>query len=59
MGDMDKCMIYANCGRDCTHCAVKEATGKAKKMKPRKTTIFEGKDAEKLAAKGLKKLYDL
>lgn len=54
MEDKDKCIIYANCGRDCTRCAAKEAKEKARKMKPRETTIFEGEDAEKLAAKGFK-----
>lgn len=47
------CKIYENCGRQCDYCAAEEAKKKAKKMKPRKTTIFEGKDAEKLAAKNL------
>lgn len=39
MGKEIGCKIYEMCGRDCTHCAVEEAKRKAKKMKPRKTTI--------------------
>ena len=54
MGQGIGCMIYENCGRDCTLCASEEAKKKARKMEPRKTTIFEGEQAEKLAAKGLK-----
>lgn len=54
MGQGIGCKIYENCGRDCTHCAAEEAKKKARKMEPRKTTIFEGTQAEKLAAKGLK-----
>ena len=54
MGQGIGCKIYQNCGRDCTHCAAEEAKKKARKMEPRKTTIFEGEQAEKLAAKGLK-----
>lgn len=54
MGQGIGCKIYENCGRDCTHCAAEEAKKKGRKMEPRKTTIFEGEQAEKLAAKGLK-----
>lgn len=54
MGQGIGCKIYENCGRDCTHCAAEEAKQKARKMEPRRTTIFEGTQAEKLAAKGLK-----
>lgn len=54
MGQGIGCKIYEDCGRDCTHCAAQEAKKKARKMEPRKTTIFEGEQAEKLAAKGLK-----
>lgn len=53
MGKGIGCKIYENCGRDCTHCAAEEAKKKARKMAPRKTTIFEGEQAEKLEAKGL------
>lgn len=53
MGKGISCKIYELCGRDCTHCAAEEAKKKAKKMQPRKTTIFEGTQAEKLAAKNL------
>lgn len=53
MGQGIGCKIYENCGRDCTHCVAEEAKKKARKMEPRKTTIFEGEQAEKLAAKGL------
>lgn len=54
MGKGVGCKIYENCGRDCAHCTAEEAKKKTKKMQPRKTTIFEGAKAEKLAAKGLK-----
>lgn len=54
MGQGIGCKIYEGCGRDCTHCEAAEAKKKARKMAPRKTTIFEGEQAEKLAAKGLK-----
>ena len=54
MGKEVSCKIYELCGRDCTHCTAEEAKKKAKKMQPRKTTIFEGAQAEKLAAKGMK-----
>lgn len=47
------CKIYEGCGRDCDHCAAEEAKEKAKKMQPRRATIFEGAQAEKLAAKNL------
>lgn len=53
MGKGIGCKIYESCGRDCTHCGAEEAKKKAKKMKPRKTTIFEGEQAEKLAANNL------
>lgn len=53
MGQGIGCKAYENCGRDCTHCEAAEAKKKARKMEPRKTTIFEGTQAEKLAAKGL------
>lgn len=53
MGKGIECKIYENCGRDCVHCEVEEAKKKARKMEPRKTTIFEGEQAEKLASKGL------
>ena len=49
MGQGIGCKIYEDCGRDCTHCAAEEAEKKARKMEPRKTTIFEGEQAEKLA----------
>lgn len=42
MGKEIGCKIYEMCGRDCTHCVAEEAKKKAKKMQPRKTTIFEG-----------------
>lgn len=54
MGQGISCKIYEGCGRDCTHCEAAEAKKKAQKMEPRKTTIFEGARAEKLADKGLK-----
>lgn len=50
---MTKCKINEKCGWQCDYCTAAEAKEKAQKMKPRKTTIFEGKDAEKLAAKNL------
>ena len=53
MGKGIGCKIYEGCGRDCTHCTAEEAKKKARKMQPRKTTSFEGQQAEKLAAKGL------
>lgn len=53
MGKEIGCKIYEGCGRDCTNCVAEEAKRKAKKMQQRKTTIFEGTQAEKLAAKGL------
>lgn len=53
MGKGIGCKIYENCGRDCTHCAAEEAKKKAKKMQPRKTTIFEGEQAEIAKTKGL------
>lgn len=53
MGKEIGCKIYEMCGRDCTHCAAEEAKKKARKVKPRKTTIFEGEQAQKLAAKNI------
>lgn len=53
MGKEINCKIYEVCGRDCTNCAAAEAQRKASKIKPRYTTIFEGTQAEKLAAKNL------
>lgn len=53
MGKEIGCKVYENCSRDCSHCEAEAAKKKARKMEPRKTTIFEGKDAEKLEAKGI------
>ena len=41
MGKEIGCKIYENCSRICTHCEAAEAKKKSRKMKPRKTTIFE------------------
>lgn len=47
------CRIYEKCGRDCTHCVAQEAIEKARKMKPRRTTIFEGERAERCKERGI------
>lgn len=53
MGKEISCKIYWECGRDCTHCEAEEALKKAGKMQPRKTTILEGVQAEKLAERNI------
>lgn len=49
------CRIYEKCSRDCTHCEAQEAVEKARKMKPRRTNIFEG-ESGKMQGKGNNKL---